>query len=192
MKNDRFICPLCLEESSEYEGHHVIWRAEGGTDDGTNILTLCKTCHAVLSRGNSRDAAPRDKACFYYALATHGLDFVERSGLLSDKYNTYYNRSSQGLRQSLEEYYVNGGGREKADLAFQSLSSMVGWQYLFELAEIGVLEEIRNEDDYDSNYNPSWIEPATLLEKALKIREHQRARRLTRSRNSFKETPDYA
>ena len=32
--------------------HHVVWRRDGGTDESSNLLTLCRNCHAALHAGS--------------------------------------------------------------------------------------------------------------------------------------------
>lgn len=171
--NETAICPLCLDERSEFDRHHVIWRSEGGTDDPVNILPICRTCHAIASFGNSEDAGRLNAACADYMLALHGLGFWERSGAFSDKYTSMRPRGAE-FRRHFSEFDASGGDRAALDAMLREWHR---WSYLFRLAGAGVLDEIWNDDDFDSAYNPNWIEPATPLEKALRIREYQRAAR---------------
>lgn len=70
------VCPICISKQNEFENHHVIWRCEGGTDDPCNILRICNSCHALITRGNEEERKPRDFASVYYNIAIWGLDFV--------------------------------------------------------------------------------------------------------------------
>ena len=41
------LCVICgVTEGLEH--HHIIPRAEGGTNEETNLLTVCNNCHANL------------------------------------------------------------------------------------------------------------------------------------------------
>lgn len=70
------ICNICLNESSEFDIHHVVWRSQGGNNCNENKIKICRTCHAILTNGCSDDRAPRDLACIGYSLAKYGIDFV--------------------------------------------------------------------------------------------------------------------
>jgi len=45
MKQDK--CSIC-GKTENLEHHHIIPKADGGTDDETNLLTLCSEHHAVM------------------------------------------------------------------------------------------------------------------------------------------------
>ena len=76
-------CPICQQErkGEEFEFHHVVGRVAGGSNDPVNLLSICNTCHAILTRGCNEDANPRLLACFFRQLAWYGLNFLLRSGL---------------------------------------------------------------------------------------------------------------
>lgn len=42
-------CLLC-GSTEKLEVHHIIPQCKGGTDDWTNIVTLCPTCHNIISK----------------------------------------------------------------------------------------------------------------------------------------------
>lgn len=76
-------CPVCQREqkSNEFEVHHVVARVHGGSNDPVNLLSICCTCHSIITRGCREDMTLRDSACFYHQLGRYGLDFVLKSGL---------------------------------------------------------------------------------------------------------------
>lgn len=76
-------CPICKRDrkSNEFEVHHVVGRAAGGSNDPVNLLSICNTCHAIVTRGCDEDANPRLLACFFHQLAWYGLNFLLKSGL---------------------------------------------------------------------------------------------------------------
>lgn len=69
-------CPLCWQTDRAFEYHHCVWRADGGSDHHTNILPICRTCHATISFGDRKEAAPLEVACLAHRLANHGVMFL--------------------------------------------------------------------------------------------------------------------
>jgi 5-methylcytosine-specific restriction endonuclease McrA len=51
-KEQENICSVCLNVSdSGAHGHHLIPFSEGGSENLSNFLTLCKSCHADWHSG---------------------------------------------------------------------------------------------------------------------------------------------
>jgi hypothetical protein len=48
LQRDGRICQVCGKEHSG-QVHHVIPRSQGGTNDLSNLITLCGRCHMVIS-----------------------------------------------------------------------------------------------------------------------------------------------
>jgi len=63
LTRDSYLCQRCQGKSKDrrLEVHHLVFRSQGGSDDETNLLTLCKTCHdglhAGLPKTHANDAA---------------------------------------------------------------------------------------------------------------------------------------
>jgi len=53
LTRDSYMCQCCQGKSKDrrLEVHHLVFRSQGGSDDETNLLTLCKTCHDGLHAG---------------------------------------------------------------------------------------------------------------------------------------------
>ncbi|HBI03621.1 MAG TPA: HNH endonuclease [Paenibacillaceae bacterium] len=53
LTRDGYRCQLCKGNSKDkgLEVHHIIFRSENGSDEEDNLMTLCKTCHDALHRG---------------------------------------------------------------------------------------------------------------------------------------------
>ncbi|GCE11852.1 RNA-guided endonuclease IscB [Tengunoibacter tsumagoiensis] len=53
LTRDGYACQHCQGKSKDnrLEVHHIIFRREQGSDEETNLLTLCKTCHDGLHAG---------------------------------------------------------------------------------------------------------------------------------------------
>ena len=53
LARDSYTCQHCKGKSKDQrlEVHHIIFRSHQGSDEETNLLTLCKTCHDGLHEG---------------------------------------------------------------------------------------------------------------------------------------------
>lgn len=57
MKRDRYLCVPCGKKGRTTEGtevDHVVNVAEGGTDDVSNLQTICTECHLLKSQEEAR------------------------------------------------------------------------------------------------------------------------------------------
>lgn len=50
LERDSYRCVLCGEPEG-LEVHHIVWRFRGGSDRPKNLITLCKGCHAKVTKG---------------------------------------------------------------------------------------------------------------------------------------------
>ena len=64
LQRDNHRCTQC-GATSDLEVHHIVPRAEGGTNDPDNLVTLCANCHSdshdrplVSPKRTDRDAGP--------------------------------------------------------------------------------------------------------------------------------------
>lgn len=53
LNRDRYVCQYCKgkHKDSKLEVHHIIYRCNGGSDEESNLITLCHTCHKALHDG---------------------------------------------------------------------------------------------------------------------------------------------
>jgi hypothetical protein len=53
LDRDEYVCQNCKGKSkdSSLHVHHIIFRSNGGSDEQENLITLCKTCHDSLHKG---------------------------------------------------------------------------------------------------------------------------------------------
>lgn len=53
LTRDSYVCQHCKGKSkdSKLEVHHIVFRENGGSDEEVNLITLCKTCHDKLHKG---------------------------------------------------------------------------------------------------------------------------------------------
>ena len=53
LNRDNYTCqnPKCKCKKVRLEAHHIVFRRNGGSDEATNLITLCKICHDNLHSG---------------------------------------------------------------------------------------------------------------------------------------------
>ena len=54
LNRDNYTCQHCKGKTkdSKLEVHHIIFRKNGGSDEESNLITLCKSCHDKLHEGS--------------------------------------------------------------------------------------------------------------------------------------------
>lgn len=50
LSRDSYTCQQCKKKNTKLEVHHIIFRNEGGSDEESNLITLCKTCHERIHK----------------------------------------------------------------------------------------------------------------------------------------------
>ena len=53
LARDNYTCQCCKNKKkhTRFEVHHIIFKSMGGSDDESNLITLCDTCHKLLHAG---------------------------------------------------------------------------------------------------------------------------------------------
>ena len=53
LNRDNYTCQYCKgkHKDSKLEVHHIVYRSQGGSDEESNLITLCHTCHKDLHSG---------------------------------------------------------------------------------------------------------------------------------------------
>lgn len=51
LHRDNYTCQICGRKHVRLEVHHIIFRSQGGTDDESNLITLCEDCHSGIHDG---------------------------------------------------------------------------------------------------------------------------------------------
>lgn len=56
LNRDNYTCQYCKgkHKDSKLEVHHIIFRSQCGSDEESNLITLCHTCHKALHNGKIR------------------------------------------------------------------------------------------------------------------------------------------
>ena len=60
---DGYKCQVCKGESGSdvLHVHHIVFRSQGGTDNPSNLITLCETCHKAIHDGSLKVKLRRRK-----------------------------------------------------------------------------------------------------------------------------------
>ena len=120
LNRDGYACQICGKKHTRLEVHHIVFRSQGGTDDETNLITLCEDCHAGVHSGKIALNKKSKKINFKYA--THMS--IVRSQLLKvypDAIETFgfvtkTNRENLNLPKDhfIDACVISSGGKEFA------------------------------------------------------------------------------
>lgn len=110
LNRDNYTCQCCKgrHKDSKLEVHHIIFRSQGGSDEESNLITLCHTCHKALHSGKiNLQLNGKAKGTLKYATQMNSIrkqlfriypDAIETFG-----YITKANRLAIGVNK--EHYY---------------------------------------------------------------------------------------
>ncbi|OVE84216.1 HNH endonuclease [Natronolimnobius baerhuensis] len=62
LRRDGYACTRCGADDRTLQAHHIIPRGQGGPDELSNLLTLCRPCHGVIHQTNKSFDDVRDDA----------------------------------------------------------------------------------------------------------------------------------
>lgn len=51
LHRDNYTCQCCGKKNCRLDVHHIIYRSNGGNNDESNLITLCKDCHEKVHKG---------------------------------------------------------------------------------------------------------------------------------------------
>jgi 5-methylcytosine-specific restriction endonuclease McrA len=106
LNRDNHTCQCCngKHKDSKLEVHHIIYRSQGGSDEESNLITLCHTCHKDLHAGKiTLKLDGKEKGTLKYAtqmnsircqMLRHYPYVIETFGMV-----TKANRLSMGLEK---------------------------------------------------------------------------------------------
>ncbi len=110
LNRDNYTCQYCKGKykDSKLEVHHIIFRSQGGSDEESNLITFCHTCHRNLHNGKiNPQLSGKAKGTLKYATQMNSIrkrlfkiypDAIETFG-----YITKANRLAIGVDK--EHYY---------------------------------------------------------------------------------------
>lgn len=106
LNRDNYTCQCCKgkRKDSKLEVHHIIYRSQGGSDEESNLITLCHTCHKALHDGKINPKfVGKNKGVLKYATQMNSIrcqllkrypNAIETFGMV-----TKTNRLSAGLEK---------------------------------------------------------------------------------------------
>lgn len=138
LNRDNYKCQCCKgkHKDSKLEVHHIIYRSNGGSDEESNLITLCHTCHKDLHDGRiTLKLSGKRKGTLKYATQMNSIrcqllkyypDAIETFGMV-----TKANRLSVGLSKDhhLDACVIASGGNPiiiKSDLLYLKKSVSQG------------------------------------------------------------------
>lgn len=80
-------CPCCWLQFREAERHHVVAKSGGGSNNPTNLLLVCNTCHSRMTRGDVADRM-LNIVCKQFMRAIYGIIQLEEERI--SKYEKYF------------------------------------------------------------------------------------------------------
>jgi len=110
INRDNYTCQYCKgkHKDSKLEVHHIVYRSQGGSDEASNLITLCHTCHKALHNGKIKlNLSGKTKGSLKYATQMNSirkqLFRVYPSAIETFGYITKANRLKLGVDK--EHYY---------------------------------------------------------------------------------------
>lgn len=76
LNRDGYTCQYCKDRHKDrkLEVHHIMFRSKGGSDEESNLITLCRTCHKDLHSGKIRpDFKGKTKGTLKYATQMNSI-----------------------------------------------------------------------------------------------------------------------
>lgn len=76
LNRDNYTCQYCKgkRKDSKLEVHHIIYRSNCGSDDESNLITLCQTCHKLLHNGEIKlNLKGKSKGTLKYATQMNSI-----------------------------------------------------------------------------------------------------------------------
>ena len=124
LDRDDHTCQLCKgkHKDSKLEVHHIVFREDGGSDEHTNLITLCHTCHYALHHGEISEKKIRTlkgKVCGQLKHATQMNTIISQlkrrypDAVETFGYVTKQNRLSLDLEKDhhIDAAVIAGGGQ---------------------------------------------------------------------------------
>lgn len=148
-------CPICLERKIEFEIHHCIWSSDGGPNTPSNLLRICNSCHAIVTRGSKEERIPKNQAALHHQVMHFGLDLFRHALEIGSKgaaavFVAQYPRTTEFIG------LVDQQTPEKQKAADQQIraESRIAYQYFRDLG----LRKLRW-SDHERLFSPASFEP---------------------------------
>lgn len=96
-------CPVCLRQKSYFENHHCVARSNSGQDGYKNVLRICASCHAIITRGCLEERWQMENAALFHQVMYFGLDVFPRKFRKFD----YKEYEETNIRNARFEEFLN-------------------------------------------------------------------------------------
>ncbi len=117
-------CPVCLQKKSYFENHHCVERSEGGPDGHKNVLRICGTCHAIITRGCLEERWPMSNTALFHQVMYFGMEVYPREfRKINHKDYEGENKRKAGFEEILKSY--DGKNKEEKD-KWQTTAMAIG------------------------------------------------------------------
>jgi hypothetical protein len=148
-------CPICLERKIDFEIHHCIWASDGGPNTPSNLLRICNSCHAVITRGSKEERIPKNQAAFYHQVMYFGFNLF-RHALDTDTNRAAAIFSKRHPQSAKLVCLVDQQSPEQQDIADRRLKaeSRIAYQYFRDLG----LKSLRW-SEHERLFPPVTVEP---------------------------------
>lgn len=114
-------CPVCLRQKSYFENHHCVARSDNGQDGYKNVLKICATCHAIITRGCLEERWQMENAALFHQVMYFGLDVFPRKFRKFD-YKEYEKTNIRNARfEAFLKVYDNKDTGEKEKFSIFTL-----------------------------------------------------------------------
>lgn len=125
---DNYTCQYCKDKKKKHlHAHHIVYRSNGGSDDMTNLITLCKECHISLHNGEFELKIKGNKATLKHAthmnIIASQLQKIYPDAITTYGYITHENRLLLGLDKThaVDACVIASGGkpfRNRTDVVY--------------------------------------------------------------------------
>lgn len=109
LDRDNHTCQHCNGKSkdSRLEVHHLIFRSNNGSDEIENLLTLCKTCHDELHKGNIKLKGGKTKGQLKHATQMNSIRTQLLKKVACEETFGFITKEHRQLMNLPKEHYID-------------------------------------------------------------------------------------
>jgi hypothetical protein len=121
LDRDGYKCQNCKGKSktSRLEVHHLVFRSNGGSDEESNLITLCKSCHDAVHRGEISLKSGKRKGQLKHATQMNSIRVQLLKRLDCEETFGYITKEHRHLMNLPKEHYNDA-------VAIACLNNIVG------------------------------------------------------------------
>lgn len=110
LNRDKYTCQNCKgkNKDNKLEVHHIVFRSKGGSDEQENLITLCKTCHDKVHKGELTIKGGKAKSQLKHATQMNSIR-VQLLKLLPNAEETfgYITKEHRQIMGLSKEHYID-------------------------------------------------------------------------------------